>query len=239
MGWISEFTLDHFVHVDELRGIRTNWMGFYRRAYNSDKFRERYEFERWDEDDMKRLAITAANAAENYSPHESVIGPIEWVSKIYTRISLILLGLSLAFGTGIYGVLEILLTLTSAIESVFFALIPLELWVILMLYLHLLQMDEEFLQQFNRELRFGLGDIIRADSDNELLFCYYLWNAGLCDKRKAPMLMILLLFRVISERIYRRVMRSVYSNLDEFLDVDGYIGAIKQAHRFEIQASQE
>lgn len=233
MGILADLTMKHFVYLDDLRRIRSDWMNFYFRAYNSDRFRERYDFERLDAGELKERANAAGNAASNYRAHKTVTQPIERISLLYSRLRLITLALPLLFGASIFGVFEVLLAITTFFESVFLALIPLELWVVLMVYLHLLQIDEEFLQRFNEEMHFGRGYTARAERESELLFGYYLWNSGLCDKKKAPALLILQLIMILSESVYRRIINSVIDNLDVSLDTENFREAFKETYKVE------
>lgn len=235
MGILADMTMRHFVYLDGLRRVRSDWMEFYFRAYNSKRFRERYDFARLDAGELEDRANMAGSAAANYRAHKSVTQPIERISLLYSRLRLITLVLPLIFGAGIFGVFELFLAITTFFESVVFALIPLEIWVVLMIYFHLLQLDEEFLQQFNDELRFGPDYTARAERDSELLFGYYLWNSGLCDKKKAPALLVLQLIMILSESVYRRIINSVIENLDRFLDTENFREAFKEAYKVEIK----
>lgn len=238
MGILAKVTLEIILDFDSLRKIRSDWMEFYSHAYNSDQYRERFDFDQLDAGSLKQRAITAGNTAGNYRAHKPITHSVEWISSLFNRIRIFALLLTLIVGAGLFGIFELVLEVTTFVESVILAQIPFDIWVLLMAYLHLLQMDEEFIQEFNKELRFGRDRIVRAERDSEKLFGFYLWNAGLCDNKKAPALLFLYLIRMLSESIYDRIVRGVLGNLDRYLDAEGFRDAFIGAYKHEKQKTQ-
>jgi hypothetical protein len=102
-----------------------------------------------------------------------------------------------------------------------------------MIYIHLLQADDAFVQEFNRKLRFEAAHISRAERQSELLFGYYLWNNGLCNPKKAPALLVLYIVRMINEWLYQRIIRSTKNQLELFVDKGSFREAFKTAYREE------
>lgn len=179
------------MNLDVLKRIREDWVKFYHIAYNSEEFRSRFGFTMLDDDELKERAVTAGEQAVNFKPHGPITGTIERISLVFHILRLITLIVAVVGWGAVFAIFEFAIVVTTQVQSVLLSSIPFDIWVGLMIYFQLLKVDDSFVQEFNRELRFGPGDVVRAGRESEQLFGYYLWNNSLTDRRKAPSLLIL------------------------------------------------
>lgn len=233
MRRFSEFTLNYVLDFDELRDIRSDWTHFYNEAYHSEKFREQYDFNSLDSGELRKRAITSMEAAGNYRPHKPITDTIVRVNMFFNLLRFGLLALALVLSSALFGIFDMLLMVTTQIQSIIISTIPLDIIVGVMIYIYVLQADDAFVQEFNRKLRFDAAHISRAERRSELLFGYYLWNNGLCNPKKAPALLVLYIIRMISEWLYQRIMGSTKNQLHLFIDNRNFRRAFKIVYKEE------
>lgn len=235
MGTFAYFTINYILDFGVLRDIRDDWVGLYHEAYTSEEFESRFGFSTLDDGELRKRAIDSMERAGQYRPHKKVTGSVERFTNFYNLLRVGLLLVALLGSGALFGVLDVLLGITTRIPSIIIASIPTDLWLVLVIYLHTLRADDQFVKEFNKEMRFGADAISRAQRETKVLFGYYLWNDGLCNPKKGPALLLLFLIRILSVKIYRRIMGSVRQNLEGFLDVQNYREAFSTAFETEVK----
>lgn len=228
---VTEYLLDW----DALYRIRSDWVELYHEAYNSEEFQNRFNFHKLREDELETRAIKSMERAKNFRPHGSITGTIEKVSRIFNLLRLALLILATFLSGTIFGLIHIIFAITTQIQSLVISSVPLDFWVIGTVYLYAMQTDDKFVQEFNSNIGFAVGEIVSSRRDGqEKLFGQYLWNNGLCDRRKVPVLLILYLIFQISESIYQRIMNAPRGDLERFIDVQNYRDSFQTALKIEL-----
>jgi len=135
------------------------------------------------------IAIDTGARAEYFDPHEGVIRFISLVTWI----------VGIASGIFVYRVLDV-----PFVGSVIITITPAAL---LKFYYWLLSGDTKLYQLANKKLRFNRGELQQFKRNLDEIVAAAIWNRSLLNPRTIPVLQILRLTKLCSERMYKGVIQ--------------------------------
>ena len=233
MGRLTRYFTKLILDFEELKEIRKDWVPIYRKVYKSDEFNDRFDFRSTSRSHLEGKAITSSEKAVKFS--NPTARSFEYLESFISDLKKWFIVISVIFGFSSFSLLQLLASTIANFYKLAISTIPLEIGIVLWIWFWLLTLDDDFIQEFNYEMRFGADDISRKSRNRSVLFSYHLWNEGLCDKRMPVTLVFLYLVKTMSERMYAYLLSTIFDNIEEF----AYVGSKSEIFKISLDITQD
>lgn len=207
---IRRIMFQRVVSIDRYREVRADFLRIYRTVYWYPPIFA--GFSSVSDPDLRTRAIKAGEQAANYDPHKSVTQPIFLVKDLYWLVGIILLfiwGITSAVGWAVMDTVSTALDWYSLSLHELVNGVPAIITGAVLFYPFLLTMDTTFVQEFNRELRFGPGPVNAKERRRPELVAYQVWNHGLCSSRKIPVLCFMGVLKYVAPSVYQYAIEGI------------------------------
>lgn len=203
--------------------IREDFLRWYRELYSTlrDDLRS-------DNSDLVTMSIDSGTEAREYEPDTAlhtainiIEGVKETVAYIFGWISVITGACAVGiFGVDILNLIPSYLPFQSAILRGLgiLLLIPASCYPFYYLLTRTLEMDEELVRQYNRELVIPPGRIRDNERNTDNLMSYYIWHSSLCSTGKQPTIVVLGVIRYVWPRAYGYISYRIKENMRDYRD---------------------
>lgn len=223
MEWLGRLLYRHTYDRVAYEPIREDFLRWYLELYEA--LHDNLES---DNSQLITMAINSGIEAREYEPDTRLHSAINVIEGVKETVRYILAWVSVISGLcalTIFGVDAIDLIpsylpyQSTVLRGIGILLVfPTAGYPFYILLVKTLELDEELIRQYNRELVISPGRVRDDERYPDKLISYYIWHSSLCSSAKQPVIVILGMIRFLWPRAYGYISYRITENMKGYRD---------------------
>lgn len=225
MGYWANFLFKIGYYPIEHASVKREFLDWYYQAAGDRRVIEGLDV---DNSELSRLAMEAANRAENLDEEHELIELIDIIDEQKERASTLLnygylgctiLGIGL-IGAGVTSLEGLLVESATIILGAGVAGIANLIFGIYKVLTHQIKSNIQLQRMFNENLTEKPGNVRKYDRRWQQLAAQFFWNKSLISPKTLIAILLLSIIRTLSKRIYGYIAADLHYNITEFIGLE-------------------